>query len=83
MECGQSFPSQPFVMLTVDQFVGCDGRPPERQKQDSHVYRKTGTFASDFSEKSDSSLNKRRSLRNCEKGMEFLTCDGFEDEEGR
>ena len=83
MECGQSFPSQPFVMLTVDQFVGRDGRPPERQKQDSHVYRKTSTFASDFSEKSDSSLNKRRSLRNCEKGMEFLTCDGCEDEEGR
>ena len=50
MECGQSFPSQPFVMLTVDQFVGRDGRPPERQKQDSHVYRKTSKFASDFSE---------------------------------
>ena len=36
--------------------------------------------AYDFSEKSESSLHKRRSLRNCEKGMEFLTCDGCEDE---
>ena len=25
------------------------------------------------------SPHKRRSLRNCEKGMEFLTCDGCED----
>ena len=33
-----------------------------------------------FSEKSESSLHKRRSLRNCEKGMEFLTCGGCEDE---
>ena len=33
-----------------------------------------------ISEKSESSLHKRRSLRNCEKGMEFLTCDGCEDE---
>ena len=31
-------------------------------------------------EKSESSLHKRRNLRNCEKGMEFLTCDGCEDE---
>ena len=36
MECGQCFPSQPFVVLT--------GGPLERQKRDSHVYRKTGTF---------------------------------------
>ena len=71
MECGQCFPSQPFVVLTVDQFVGHGGGPLERQKQDSHVYRKTGT---------ESSAHKRRSLRNCEKGMEFLTCDGCEDE---
>ena len=33
-----------------------------------------------YSTKSESSLHKRRSLRNCEKGMEFLTCDGCEDE---
>ena len=37
-------------------------------------------ITSDFSEKSESSLHKRRGLRNCEKGMEFLTCDGCEDE---
>ena len=33
----------------------------------------------DFSERSESSLHKRRSLRNCGKGMEFLTCDGGDD----
>ena len=31
-------------MLTVDQFVGHGGGPLERQKQDSHDYRKTGTL---------------------------------------
>ena len=44
MECGQCFPSQPFVVLTVDQFVGHGGGPLERQRQDSHVYRKTETL---------------------------------------
>ena len=44
MECGQCFPSQPFVVLTVDQFVGHGGGPLERQKQDSHVNRKTDTL---------------------------------------
>ena len=44
MECGQCFPSQSFVVLTVDQFVGHGGGPLERQKQDSHDYRKTGTL---------------------------------------
>ena len=42
MESGQYFPSQPFVVLTVDQFVRHGGGPLERQRQDSHVYRKTG-----------------------------------------
>ena len=28
MECGQCFPSQPFVVLTVDQFVGHGDRIP-------------------------------------------------------
>ena len=36
MESGQCFPSQPFVVLIVDQFVGHGGGPLERQKQDSH-----------------------------------------------
>ena len=38
MECDQCFPSEPFVVLTVDQFVRHSGSPLERQKQDSHVY---------------------------------------------
>ena len=42
MECGQCYPSQPIVVLTVDQFVGHGGGPRERQSQNSHVYRKTG-----------------------------------------
>ena len=35
---------------TVDQFVGRGGGPLERQKQDSHVYRKTGTLPPIFRE---------------------------------
>ena len=42
MECDQCFPPQPFVVLTVDQFVGHGGGSLERKKQDSHVYRKSG-----------------------------------------
>ena len=44
MECYQCFPSQPFVVLTVGQFVGHVGGPLEGQSQDSHVYRKTDTL---------------------------------------
>ena len=39
MECGWSFPSRPFVVLTVDQFVGQGGGPIERQKQHSHSFQ--------------------------------------------
>ena len=74
------YPSQPFVVLTVDQLVGHGGGPLERQRQDNHVYRKTGTLPMTFRKKSESSLHERRILRNCEKGMAFLTCDGCEDE---
>ena len=49
MKYGQCFTSQPFVVLTVDQFVGHGGGPLERQKQDSHVYQKKWHIASDFS----------------------------------
>ena len=42
MECDWYSPSKPFVVLTVDQFVGRDGGPLERQKQDSQVYQKGG-----------------------------------------
>ena len=31
------FPSVTFVVLTSDQFVGCDDGPLEQQKQDSHI----------------------------------------------
>ena len=33
-----------FVLLTVHQFVERGDGPFELQKQDSHVFRKTGTF---------------------------------------
>ena len=33
-----------FVVLTVDQFVERGDGPFELQKQDSNVFRKTGTF---------------------------------------
>ena len=39
MECDQCFPSQPFVVLTVEQFVGQGGGPLERQKQDGHSFQ--------------------------------------------
>ena len=49
MECSpQCFPSQPFIVLTVDQFVGHGDGPLERQKQDSHVYRKTVSLPLNF-----------------------------------
>ena len=48
MECRQCFPSQSFVVLTIDQFVGRADGPLERQKQGSHVYRKTGTLPLNF-----------------------------------
>ena len=49
MECSpQCFPSQPFVELTVDQFVGHGDGPLERQRQDSHVYRKTVSLPLNF-----------------------------------
>ena len=33
-----------FLVLTFDQFVERGDEPFELQKQDSHVFRKTGTF---------------------------------------
>ena len=52
---------------------------PAWTTETSHVYRKTGILLLIFSEKSESSLHKRISLRNCEKGMKYLTCDGWKD----
>ena len=57
------------------QFVGHGSGPLERQRQDSHVYRKTGTLPLIFRKN-----QSRHYIRNCEKGIEFLTCDGCEDE---
>ena len=44
MEFCHSFPFVTFVVLTVDQFVERGDGLLELQKQDSHVFRKTGKF---------------------------------------
>ena len=36
--------SETFVVLTAEQFVGRDDSLLEQQKQDSYVYRRSGTF---------------------------------------
>ena len=56
-------PSETFVVLTVDQFVGRDDGLLQ-QRQDNHVCQKNSHISSDFKEKSESSLQRRRSLRN-------------------
>ena len=67
MEFYHYFPSVKFVkfvVLTTDQFVGRDGGPLEQQKQDSHgTFVEKSHISSDFKEKSESSLQRRRSLR--------------------
>ena len=57
-------PSETFVVLTADQFVGHDDGLLEQQRQDIHVCRKKLQISSDLKEKSESSLQRRRSLRN-------------------
>ena len=37
-------PSEMFVVLTADQFVGCDDGLLKQQRQDIHVCRKNCTF---------------------------------------
>ena len=37
-------PSETFVVLTADQFVGRDDGLLEQQRQDSHVCRRNDTF---------------------------------------
>ena len=44
MEFDYYSPSEMFVVLTADQFVGCDDGLLEQQKQDSHIYPRNGTF---------------------------------------
>ena len=36
-------PSETFVVLTADQFVGCDNALLKQQRQDSHVCRRNRT----------------------------------------
>ena len=38
------FPSETFVVLTADQFVGRGDAPLEQQKQDSYVCRRNRLF---------------------------------------
>ena len=38
------FPSETFVVLTADQFVGRDDGLLQQRGQDSHICRKTRTF---------------------------------------
>ena len=71
VECDRYFPFEPFVVLTVDRAIGHGGGPLDRQKRDSQVYRKAGTWPL-ISEKPESSQPTRWSLRNCGKGMEFF-----------
>ena len=44
MEFDYYSPSETFVVLTADQFVGRDDGLLEQQKQDSHVCRRNGIF---------------------------------------
>ena len=44
MEFDYYSPSETFVVLTADQFVGRDDGLLEQKRQDSHVCRRNGTF---------------------------------------
>ena len=67
MDCDRYFPSVPFVVLTVDQFVGRGGGPLDWLKQDSHFFSENWTITSDSSKKPGSSL--QLSLRKWQKGI--------------
>ena len=43
MEFCHSYIFVTFVVMTVDQIVGRDDGPLSPQRQDSHVFRRTGT----------------------------------------
>ena len=57
-------PSETFVVLTADQFVGHDDGLLEQQRHYIHVLSKKLHISSDLKEKSESSLQRRRSIRN-------------------
>ena len=44
MEFYYYFPSETFVALTANQFVGRDDGLLEQQRQDSHVFQRNRTF---------------------------------------
>ena len=56
-------PSETFVVLTADQFVGHDDCLLEQQRQDSRVCQKNSHISSDFKEKSESSLQRQQSKK--------------------
>ena len=62
----------PFVVLTVDQFVRRGDGTLKLQKQDSHVYRKTGTLSPISWENQSRQYIKRRSLKKLRKGYGIL-----------
>ena len=80
MEFSHSFPSVTFAVLTVDQFVEHGVELCWQKNQDSHDSWRNDTFPLIcWKNRIESSLHKRRSLRNWENGMEFLTWKGWED----
>ena len=57
--------SETFVVLTADQFVERDDGLLEQQRQDSDDgLSKKSHISADFKETSESSVQRRRSLRN-------------------
>ena len=54
--------------------------PLEQQKQDSHVYRKTGTLPLIFRKNQSPHYINDEVWETVKNGMEFLTCDRCEDE---
>ena len=62
MEFDYYSPSETFVALSADQFVGRDDGLLEQQRQDSHVCRKNRTFPL-ILRKSQSSATKAKSKK--------------------
>ena len=62
MEFNYYSPSETFVVLTTDQFVGRNDGLLEQQKQDSHVCQRNGTFPL-ILRKNQSPHQRRLSLR--------------------
>ena len=79
MEFHYYSPSETFVVLTADQFVGRDDGLLEQQRQDSHICRRNRIFPL-ILRKNQSPPYKGDEVQESEnKGLEFLSCDGYED----